>query len=285
VRRIDLTPRMAVIAAGIGLLVLAGAGAGVGYWLHSRPVLHIATSAQECVNAPDHLASLSATTRTPSSASATSTTPTSASSRRARGQPSGMFDSLLSLSATPAPRLRHATTSRWTTPHPLPRRRPPRRRHPLVDVARAWPPSVPPGRPTTASSPTWWAGLPAATGRPASRSGALPPTAGHRSRSPTSLSTPSARPHRLPVLHPSGQVGLLQGLESAPGPARPLSPHRPRRRQRLALTDPDPGAGPVRGEGPSWPCADSRPWREADLAAGVVKHREAVWAAREGVDR
>jgi hypothetical protein len=51
-------PRWAVLAAAGGMLVgLAGVG-GVDVLLHARPVLHVASSAQECVNAPDHLATL-----------------------------------------------------------------------------------------------------------------------------------------------------------------------------------------------------------------------------------
>lgn len=54
----DLSRRAVAIAAGSGLLVLAGAGAGVGLWLRNKPVLHLAATAQECINAPDHVASL-----------------------------------------------------------------------------------------------------------------------------------------------------------------------------------------------------------------------------------
>ncbi|HEY4028450.1 MAG TPA: C39 family peptidase, partial [Candidatus Dormibacteraeota bacterium] len=56
-RRLVLT-RTAAIAAAVAVVLLAGAGAGVGLWLHARPVLHIASSAQECISAPDHVASL-----------------------------------------------------------------------------------------------------------------------------------------------------------------------------------------------------------------------------------
>jgi hypothetical protein len=51
-------PRWTGIAAVGGVLVgVAGVG-GANVLLHARPVLHVASSAQECVNAPDHLATL-----------------------------------------------------------------------------------------------------------------------------------------------------------------------------------------------------------------------------------
>src|SRR6266536_5736978 len=56
-RGLTLT-RTTSAAAAAGVLLLAGAGTGVGLWLHARPVLHVASSAQECINAPDHVASL-----------------------------------------------------------------------------------------------------------------------------------------------------------------------------------------------------------------------------------
>src|SRR5215467_2152903 len=56
-RALTLT-RSTALAAGGALLLLIVAGTGVGVWLHLRPVLHVASSAEECVNAPDHLASL-----------------------------------------------------------------------------------------------------------------------------------------------------------------------------------------------------------------------------------
>ncbi|TMC11746.1 MAG: hypothetical protein E6J41_05115 [Chloroflexi bacterium] len=56
-RGLALNRSTALAATGGILLALAGAG-GVGYVLHMRPVLHVASTAQECVNAPDHLATL-----------------------------------------------------------------------------------------------------------------------------------------------------------------------------------------------------------------------------------
>src|SRR5215472_6668676 len=40
------------------VIAAAGGIGGVSWLLHARPVLHVASSAQECVNAPDHVASL-----------------------------------------------------------------------------------------------------------------------------------------------------------------------------------------------------------------------------------
>src|SRR5256885_6508450 len=51
-------PRRTAIAAAAAVLLVGLTAGGVGVWLKTRPVLHLATSAQECINAPDHLASL-----------------------------------------------------------------------------------------------------------------------------------------------------------------------------------------------------------------------------------
>src|SRR5215469_7617127 len=89
-----------LIAVAGGLLLLVGTGTGVGLWLHARPVLHLATTAQECISAPDHVASLFSNDQSTlirlSSLDYSDT-------RVLRSEPAsslpGMFDSLLALSS------------------------------------------------------------------------------------------------------------------------------------------------------------------------------------------
>src|ERR1051326_6348843 len=94
-----LTKTTAAIAVGAALL-LGVAGAGVGIWLHSRPVLDVASSAQECVNAPDHIASLFSDDQNTLIRISNLATPAPGVLRiEPAGDLPGMFDSLLALSS------------------------------------------------------------------------------------------------------------------------------------------------------------------------------------------
>ena len=49
--------RRTVLALG-GALVVALGGGGLAYWVHAHPPVQLVSSAQECLSAPDHVASL-----------------------------------------------------------------------------------------------------------------------------------------------------------------------------------------------------------------------------------
>src|SRR5215467_12327441 len=88
-----------LIAAVCGLLLVVGTVTGVGLWLHARPVFHVASTAHECINAPDHVASLFSDDQ--NTVIRLSTLDYS-DTRILRTEPAsslpGMFDSLLALS-------------------------------------------------------------------------------------------------------------------------------------------------------------------------------------------
>src|SRR5215472_12389537 len=214
---LSLSPKVAVAGAA-GLLLLAGAGTGLGLWLHSRPVLHIGSSAQECLNAPDHLASLFSDD--PNTLIRLSNLDYS-DIKVLRIEPAsdlpGMFESLLALSSD-SRRLAYVTADdeqmdnarisflEVQSPDPP---------HLVVSLPRGLTPVRPAWSPDQ-SQLAYVVGRPAANGQPA----------GFEVWSArTDLSLPPQKVADLPLsvfaqghsaslcFTPSGQVGLLQGLE------------------------------------------------------------------------
>jgi hypothetical protein len=224
---LGLSRRAVAIVAGGALLVLAGVGGGVGLWLHSRPVLHIATSAQECIAAPDHLASLfSDDQNTLIRISNLDYSDLRVLRVEPAGDLPGMFDSLLALSSD-SRRLAYVTADDElmdnariqyldvSSPDPP---------HPIVDVHQGLAP-VRPAWSLDASQLAYVVGRAPAGGQPAGFEV-------WSARADSSL--PAQKVADLPVgvfarghsaslcWTPGGQIGLLQGVESAlgqPGPS------------------------------------------------------------------
>jgi hypothetical protein len=261
-----LLTRTTVLAAVGGILVgLAGVG-GVGYLLHARPVLHVASSAQECVNAPDHVASLFSDDE---NTLIRISNLDYSSLRVLRVEPAatlpGMFDALLSLSSD-SRRLAYVTASDELmddariqyvdvgSPDAV---------HPLVQV----PSGLAPVR------PAWSPGgdqLAYVTGHPLSAfraagfevwsvraGGSAPP----QKVADLPLDV-FAQGHTASLCFTSGgQIGLLEGVESAlgqPGPSPLRSPVSAARTEPLPSASATPRNGPPCGvpvysqNDPSW---------------------------------
>jgi hypothetical protein len=224
--------RTTVLAAAGGILVgLAGVG-GVGYLLHARPVLHVASSAQECVNAPDHAASLfSDDENTLIRISNLDYSDLHVLRVEPASTLPGMFDALLSLS-TDSRRLAYVTASDELmddariqyvdvgSPDTV---------HPLVQVPKGLAPVRPAWSPG-GDQLAYVIGRPLSAFRPAGfevwsvrANGSQPPQ--KVADLPVDV---FAEGHSASLCFTSGgQIGLLQGVESAlgqPGPWRVAGP-------------------------------------------------------------
>jgi hypothetical protein len=241
--------RTTVLAAAGGILVgLAGVG-GVSYLLHARPVLHVASSAQECVNAPDHVASLFSDDE---NTLIRISNPDYSNLRVLRVEPAatlpGMFDALLSLSSD-SRRLAYVTASDELmndariqyvdvgSPDTV---------HPLVEVPGGLAPVRPAWSPR-GDQLAYVIGHPLSAFRPAGfevwtvrADGSVPP----QKVADLPLDV-FAQGHSASLCFTSaGQIGLLEGVESAlgqPGPSL-LSPASGPR-----TVTPSPSASPQNG--------------------------------------
>src|SRR5215472_17648240 len=221
-----LQTRTTVLAAAGGILVgLAGVG-GVGYLLHARPVLHVASSAQECVNAPDHVASLFSDDE---NTLIRISNLDYSDLRVLRVEPAatlpGMFDSLLALS-TDSGRMAYVTASDELmdgariqyldvgSPDAV---------HPLAQVANGLAPVRPAWSPR-GDELAYVIGRPLSAFRPAGfevwsvrTDGSQPPQ--KVAELPLDV---FAQGHSASLCYTSGgQIGLLEGVESALGQAGP----------------------------------------------------------------
>jgi hypothetical protein len=249
VRRLDLSRRTAVVAAAGVLLALLGAGTGVGLWLHARPVLHIASSAQDCVNAPDHVASLFSDDQ---NTLIRLSNLDYSDIRVLRVEPAnhlpGMFGSLLALTSDSRrlayvtaddeqmdnSRIQYLDVSNPAAPVPL------------VDLAQGLTPIRPAWSPDN-SQLAYVVGRPPADGRPA----------GFEVWSARADGTPPQRVTDLPLdvfarghsaslcFTPSGQIGLLQGVESAQGQLGPSPLTGPGAASSPRTQTPAPAASPT----------------------------------------
>jgi Peptidase_C39 like family len=250
VRRLDLSRRTAVVAAiVISLLVLAGAGTGVGLWLHARPVLHIASSAQDCVNAPDHVASLFSDDQ---NTLIRLSNLDYSDIRVLRVEPAnhlpGMFGSLLALTSDSRrlayvtaddeqmdnSRIQYLDVSNPASPVPL------------VDLAQGLTPIRPAWSPDN-SQLAYVVGRPPADGRPADFEVWSARTDGTPPQKVTDLPLDVfARGHSASLCFtPSGQIGLLQGVESAQGQLGPSPLTGPGAASSPRTQTPSPAASPT----------------------------------------
>ncbi len=254
-RGLDLPPKVLAASAAGALVLLASVG-GLGLWLHARPVLHLASSAQECLNAPDHLATLFSDDQ--NTLIRVSNLDYS-NLRVLRVEPAaslpGMFDSLLALSSD-SRRLAYVTASDELMDDA---------RIQYLDVASPDPPHVMVQLPTGLAPvrPAWSPGedqLAYVVGHPASGS----KSAGFEVWSVRAdASLPAQKVSELPLdvfarghsaslcWTPGGQIGLLQGVESAagqPGPS-PLTGAGAASAARTETPTPTPGS-PARGGSP-----------------------------------
>ncbi|HXM57297.1 MAG TPA: C39 family peptidase [Candidatus Dormibacteraeota bacterium] len=238
-------PRRTAVAAAGGVLLLAALAGGFGVWLHGRPVLHVAASAQECITAPDHVASLFSDDQ---STLIRISNLDYSDLRVLRVEPAGhlpgMFDSLLALSGNSA-RLAYVTADDElmdgariqyldvATPQAP---------HALADVPQGLAPVRPAWSPD-ATQLAYVIGRAPADGRPAAfevwaarTDGSLPP------QKVTELPVDVfARGHSASLCWTAaGQIGLLQGVQSAAGPvgATPLTGAGAASAARTAATAP-----------------------------------------------
>lgn len=259
-RGLALNRSTALAAAGGILLALGGAG-GVGYVLHMRPVLHVASTAQECVNAPDHLATLFSDDQN----TLIRLSKLDYSDLRVlRTEPAatlpGMFNSLLALSSDSrrlayvtadnelmdGARIQYVDVASPGTVHPLVQLG-----SGLAPVRPAWSPNADTlayvvGRPLSAFRP---AGFEVWTVR---SDGSAPP------QQVTDLPLDVfAHGHSASLCFTAaGQIGLLQGVESAQGPPGPsplTGAASAARAATPAPTPPTPCGVPVFSQNdPSW---------------------------------
>jgi hypothetical protein len=267
--------RTTVLAAAGGILVgLAGVG-GVGYLLHARPVLHVASSAQECVNAPDHVASLfSDDENTLIRISNLDYSDLHVLRVEPAATLPGMFDALLALSSD-SRRLAYVTASDELmndariqyldvgSPDSV---------HALVQV----PGGLAPVRP--AWSPggdqlAYVTGHPLSAFRPAGfevwtvrADGSVPP----QKVADLPLDV-FAQGHSASLCFTAGgQIGLLQGVESAPGQPGPSPLGSPASAARTEAPSPSAGASPRNGS----PCGvpvlsqNDPSWQSTIMQAG-----------------
>jgi hypothetical protein len=249
---LELSRRVLAIAAGGGLLAVAGVGAGIGIYLHSKPVLHIASSAEECINAPDHIASLySDDENTLIRLSDLDWSNLQTLRVEPASSLPGMFDSLLALSSD-SKRLAYVTASSeqmdgarllyidTASPDPP---------HLVTQIASGLTPVRPAWSPD-ASVIAYVIGRPPAAGKPAGfevwsarADAALPP----QKVADLPLDV-FARGHSASLCWtPSGQIGLLQGVESArgqPGPS-PLTGRGAASEPRTETPSPSPSVAPA----------------------------------------
>jgi len=257
-RALALT-RTTVLAAAGGILVgLAGVG-GVSFVLHSRPVLHVASSAQECVTAPDHVASLFSDDE---NTLIRISNLDYSNLHVLRVEPAatlpGMFDALLSLS-TDSGRLAYVTASDElmadariqyldvASPGTV---------HPLVQVTSGLAPVRPAWSPG-GEQLAYVIGHPLSAFRPAGfevwtvrANGTVPP----QKVADLPLDV-FAQGHTASLCFTSGgQIGLLQGVESAlgqPGPSPLRSPVSAARTQTAPSASASPRKKASRYQGPA----------------------------------
>ena len=241
-------PRWTGIAAAGGILVgVAGVGADV--LLHARPVLHVASSAQECVNAPDHVATLFSDDQ---STAIRISNLDYTDLRVLRVEPAatlpGMFNSLLALSGDSRrlayvtaddelmdnARIQYIDVGGPATVHPLAQVH-----RGLAPVRPAWSPQADElayviGRPLSAFRPAgfevWTV---RADGRQAPQKVTDLPLDVFAHGHSASLCFTAA-----------GQVGLLEGVESASGPPGPSPLTGPASAARTETQSPSPSTRP-----------------------------------------